>query len=40
MRGGRLEHALRTPVSEEEREMLRAYSERLPESLPEPSQEE
>jgi predicted RNA-binding protein YlxR (DUF448 family) len=37
MRGGRLEHALRAPVSEEEREMLRAYSERFPETQPEPT---
>ncbi len=40
MRGGRLEHALRATVSDQEREALRAYSERLPEDHPEPSQEE
>lgn len=40
MRGGRLEHALRAPVSEQEREMLRAYGERLPEGQPEPAREE
>jgi len=40
IRGGRLERALRAPVSEEEKEMLRAYSERLPETQPEPTQEE
>jgi len=39
LRGGRLEHALRAPVSDEEREALRAYSERLPEVQPEPQQE-
>ncbi len=40
LRGGRLEHALRAPVGEEEREMLRAYGERLPESATQPTQEE
>lgn len=39
LRGGRLEHALRAPVSEEEREALREYSERLPEDQSEPRQE-
>lgn len=40
MRGGRLAHALRASVSEEEWEALRAYSERLPGDQPESQQEE
>lgn len=39
MRGGRLEHALRTAVREEEREALRSYSARLPEDQSEPQRE-
>ncbi len=39
LRGGRLEHALRTTVSEEEREALREYSARLPEEQAEPRQD-
>jgi predicted RNA-binding protein YlxR (DUF448 family) len=31
LKGGRLEHALRASLSEQEREALRLYSERLPE---------
>jgi predicted RNA-binding protein YlxR (DUF448 family) len=36
LKGGRLEHALRTTLSEQEREALRLYAERLPENQPAP----
>ena len=35
-----LERALRAPVSEQDRETLRLYGERLPEDQPEPAQED
>ena len=40
LRKGRLEHALRTSLSEQEREALRLYSERLPEDQPVSVQED
>lgn len=35
LREGRLERALRTALSEQDRELLRVYSEQLPEDQPE-----
>jgi predicted RNA-binding protein YlxR (DUF448 family) len=40
LKPGRLEQALRTTVSEEEREALRQYAERLPEDQPESGRDE
>ncbi len=39
LRGGHLEHALRAPISEQEREALHAYGERLPEDQASPAHE-
>jgi len=35
LKEGRLEHALRAPLSEQDRELLRVYCEQLPEDQPE-----
>lgn len=40
LRKGRLERALRAPLSEQEREALRLYGERLPEDRPASVQED
>lgn len=36
LKGGRLEHALRTTLAEQEKEALRRYAERLPADQPAP----
>lgn len=40
LQGGRLERALRTSLSEQEREVLQLYCERLPQDEPEPVQDD